>query len=363
MKKGAHRAPFLTLICLFRFQDTERPNLKRLILLTLALVLLTSCTPNHEAEIALAGRTMGTTYSVKIIKPIDSELDTDSLQDAIDQALINVNALMSTYDPNSELSLLNQAPSGQAFEISDQTEVVIQEAIRLAKLSDGVLDVTVGPLVNLWGFGPDKRPESIPSPQQLLNARQFVGIDKFVLKDSAITKLHRDVYIDLSTIAKGYGVDVVASIIETVGINAYLVEIGGEMRVKGAKPNGQSWRIAVEKPVTSERAIQRIVSIGDNAIATSGDYRNYYEQEGVRYSHLIDPNTGYPIDHNLVSVTVVHPSSMIADGLATALNVMGPEKAKLLAEKENLSVLLITKEGDEFVEYKSPEFEKQVIVY
>jgi thiamine biosynthesis lipoprotein len=185
-------------------------------------------------------------------------------------------------------------------------------------------------------------------------------MDKFELNSGVVTKLHSKLYIDLSTIAKGYGVDVVADIIEGNQIGDYLVEIGGEMRVAGKKANGSDWRIAIEKPISNERAIQKIISIGNNAVATSGDYRNYFEQDGVRYSHLIEPTTGYPITHNLVSVTVVHASSMTADGLATALNVMGAEKAKELAHRNDLAVFMIMKQGEDFIEYTSPVFDRDI---
>jgi thiamine biosynthesis lipoprotein len=329
-------------------------------LLPILLLLIVSCSQKQSVEIALAGETMGTTYHIKVVQSPDSVIDVVALQDEIDDALIQVNALMSTYDPKSELSQLNNTEAGQAFLISEQTEFVLNEAIRLNKLSEGTLDITVGPLVNLWGFGPEKRPEVIPSQSQLDDIREYVGIDKFVLNDGAVTKLHSSLYIDLSTIAKGYGVDVVADIIEQNQITNYLVEIGGEMRVAGTKANGTDWRIAIEKPVVGERAVQKIISIGDNAIATSGDYRNYFEQDGHRYSHLIEPTTGKPITHNLVSVTVIHPSSMTADGLATALMVMGTDKAKALAVKNDLAVFMIMKEGDAFIEYASPRFKQDI---
>jgi thiamine biosynthesis lipoprotein len=330
------------------------------ILLALFLLFVISCSQKQAVEIAITGKTMGTTYNIKVVQPTDKEFDIGTLQAEIDDALIQVNALMSTYDPDSELSQLNRTEAGKAFSISAQTELVLQEAIRLHQLSEGSLDITVGPLVNLWGFGPSKRPELIPTQSQLDEVRDYVGIDKFNLYNGVVSKLHSKLYIDLSTIAKGYGVDVVADIIENNQIANYLVEIGGEMRVAGTKANGTDWRIAIEKPIIGERAVQKIISIGDNAIATSGDYRNYYEQDGIRYSHLIAPNTGKPIAHNLVSVTVVHSSSMTADGLATALNVMGTEKAKDLAVKNNIAVFMIVKEGDEFVEYASPRFVQEI---
>jgi thiamine biosynthesis lipoprotein len=324
------------------------------------LLFIVSCAPSKPTEITISGQTMGTTYSIKVVKRPETTLDVKALQGEIDNALIQVNALMSTYDPDSELSRLNEAEAGQPFAISEQTEYVLTEAIRLHNLSAGSLDVTVGPLVNLWGFGPNKRAEIIPTKSQLFDIEEFVGIDKFELSSGVVTKLHANLYIDLSTIAKGYGVDVVADIIESSQITDYLVEIGGEMRVAGKKANGSDWRIAIEKPISNERAIQKIISIGNNAVATSGNYRNYFEQDGIRYSHLIEPTTGYPITHNLVSVTVIHASSMTADGLATALNVMGAEKAQELALRDDLAVFMIMKQGDDFIEYTSPAFDRDI---
>jgi thiamine biosynthesis lipoprotein len=329
-------------------------------LLPFLLLFIVSCAPSKPTEIIISGQTMGTTYSIKVVQQPETPIDVKALQGEIDDALIQVNALMSTYDPDSELSKLNEAEAGKPFAISKPTEYVLTEAIRLHNLSGGSLDVTVGPLVNLWGFGPDKRAEVIPTKSQLLEIEDYVGMDKFELNSGVVTKLHSKLYIDLSTIAKGYGVDVVADIIEGNQIGDYLVEIGGEMRVAGKKANGSDWRIAIEKPISNERAIQKIISIGNNAVATSGDYRNYFEQDGVRYSHLIEPTTGYPITHNLVSVTVVHASSMTADGLATALNVMGAEKAKELAHRNDLAVFMIMKQGEDFIEYTSPVFDRDI---
>jgi FAD:protein FMN transferase len=323
-------------------------------LLPLVLLLLVACT-QAPVESVLHGRTMGTTYNIKFVN--SAGLDEAHLQQQIDSKLEHVNALMSTYDPQSELSRFNQWQSTEPFPLSDETLLVMREAKRLGELSGGLLDVTVGPLVNLWGFGPQARPEKIPSPQQIEAVQAAIGLDKLVLDKNSARKLQPDLYVDLSTIAKGYGVDVVADFMQEQGIEHYLVEIGGEMRLKGVKASSQPWRVAIEKPISTERAVQQIITVGDNALATSGDYRNYYEQDGVRYSHLIDPSTGYPIQHNLVSVTVVHPSSMIADGLATALNIMGPERGLAFAEQHNLAVMLITREKDGFKAYNTREFE------
>ncbi|MFA3791726.1 FAD:protein FMN transferase [Aliiglaciecola sp. SL4] len=315
-------------------------------------------TPDNTGEVHLSGATMGTSYNVKVHS--DKGMAPEELQQKIDALLVDINKLMSTYDPNSELSRFNQQLSSEPFELSPATLKVLKEAKRLGELSDGVLDVTVGPLVNLWGFGPDARPDKIPSQETINSVKDKIGLNKLVIQGSTLIKLQPDLYVDLSTIAKGYGVDALAELLESYGYTNYLVEIGGEMRVAGVKSNGQGWRIAIEKPVNDERAVQSILTIGNNAVASSGDYRNYFEQGGKRYSHLIDPRTGYPITHNLVAVTVVHPSSMTADGLATALNVLGKEDALGIAKQHNLDVMLITRENGDFKAYTTGKFDEYI---
>lgn len=322
-------------------------------------IMLSACSDDKMPVVHLQGETMGTTYNVKYVVPKGGEPQQD-LKKKIDERLNEINALMSTYDTGSELSRFNQNRYTKPYPVSAETLTVVNEALRLGEMSHGVLDITVGPLVNLWGFGPNKRPETVPTEQQINDVREYVGLDKISTTDNALVKSHPMVYVDLSTIAKGYGVDQVAELLEQQKITNFLVEIGGEMRLRGHRGNGDEWLVAIEKPVTSERAVQKILSVGENAIATSGDYRNYYEQNGKRYSHLIDPRTGKPITHNLVAVTVVSPSSMTADGLATALIVMGWDEAKTLSEKEDLAVLLIRKTDDGFEEFVSPAFEQVV---
>lgn len=336
-----------------------------LAVVAIGILLLASCSDEQRPVAHLQGQTMGTTYNVKyLLDEADTNgVDAQTLQSEINTRLVEVNKLMSTYDPTSELSRFNQYRFTDNFNVSPDTLLVVNEALRLAKLSGGVLDVTVGPLVNLWGFGPTKRPEKVPSQADIDAIGEYVGFSKLSTTPSGLKKSHPMLYVDLSTIAKGYGVDEVASILEQHGIVDYLVEIGGEMRVRGERGDGSEWLIAIEKPVTTERAVQKVVSIGTHAVATSGDYRNYYEDNGVRYSHLIDPTTGAPIAHNLVSVTVIHSSSMTADGLATAFNVMGWDKAIEIAEQEQLAVFLIRRTADGFEEYASPEFDKLVTVH
>ncbi len=319
-------------------------------------MLVIGCSPSDDLarkEYLLQGNTMGTTYNIKVI---GENLDSGKLQQGIDEKLKQLNQEMSTYIADSELSQFNRSTSLEPVKVSTGLARVVKEAMRLGELSNGALDVTVGPLVNLWGFGPEYRPETVPSDELLSTTKASVGLDKLTFENGQLAKKVPELYVDLSTIAKGYGVDLIAEFIETHGINNYLVEIGGEMRLKGFKHTGELWHVAIEKPLSTERAIHQIIVPKDNAVATSGDYRIYFEADGQRFSHIIDPKTGKPINHKLVSVTVIHPSSMTADGLSTAMMVMGEEKALAFAEANDLAVYIIAKTEHGFVEQSTVKF-------
>jgi len=322
------------------------------------LLLLTACFPSNNSaknEILLQGNTMGTTYHIKVVSTL-GEVKALNLQQKIDSVLIQVNQEMSTYIPDSELSRFNKNTSTEAVEVSSGLARVIKESIRLGQISDGKLDVTVGPLVNLWGFGPEHRPETVPSEEMLAATQKRIGLQYLSLEGNKLTKAIPQLYVDLSTTAKGYGVDVVAELLEDNGFQNYLVEIGGEMRLKGFKYTGELWHVAIEKPVSNERSVQQIIVPKDNAIATSGDYRNYFEAGGMRFSHIIDPDTGKPINHKLVSVTVIAPSSMTADGLSTAMMVMGENKAYEFAMKHDIAAYIISKTDNGFREEITVKF-------
>lgn len=328
----------------------------KLFLAILAVVVLTGCFPSNDLarqEYHLQGNTMGTTYNIKVV---GENLNTGKLKQDLDAALKQLNQEMSTYIADSELSQFNKSTSLEPVKVSKGLARVIKEAVRLGQLSNGALDVTVGPLVNLWGFGPGYRPETVPSDELLLATKAKIGLDKLTFANGLLSKSTPELYVDLSTIAKGYGVDLVAELIEANGINNYLVEIGGEMRLKGFKHTGELWHVAIEKPLSNERAVQQIIVPKDNAVATSGDYRIYFEVDGQRFSHIIDPTTGKPINHKLVSVTVIHPSSMTADGLSTAMMVMGEEQALAFAEANDLAVYIIAKTDHGFVEQSTVKF-------
>ncbi|QBY05129.1 FAD:protein FMN transferase [Thalassotalea sp. HSM 43] len=309
-------------------------------------------------ELVLTGRTMGPiVYTVKVVGE-KQRVEQQMLAENVDKLLKKINAQMSTYDAESELSKFNRYQGMESRNISAELDRVLTESIRLAKITDGAFDVTVGPLVNLWSFGPEKRPESVPAKELIASTKQHIGINKISLEGGKLAKNDVKVYVDLSAIAKGFAVDMVADYLEQQGYNDYIVDIGGEMRLKGNKLSGKDWRIAVEKPISGTRAVQKVIIPGDNAVATSGDYRNYFEEDGVRYSHTIDPDTGWPIDHKLVSVTVLHPSAMTADGLATAIEVMGPDKGLAFAEQQNVAVYLISKSDDGFTEQMTEQFKQ-----
>lgn len=319
-----------------------------------SLLVLAGCEKPVE-QIHLSGPTMGTTYNIKYIAA-EGQPSPQDLQVEIDRLLEEVNDQMSTYRKDSELSRFNQSESLEAFEVSPQTATVVKEAIRLNGLTLGALDVTVGPLVNLWGFGPEARPEVVPTDAELSERKAMTGIQHLTADGNMLKKDIPNLYVDLSTIAKGWGVDVVADYIQSQGILNYMVEVGGEMRLKGLNREGVAWRIAIEKPSVEERSIQEIIEPGDMAVATSGDYRNYFERDGVRYSHIINPATGKPINHKVVSVTVLDASSMTADGLATGLMVLGEEQGMKIAEQNNIPVFMIVKTQDGFKEMASTAY-------
>lgn len=303
------------------------------------------------AELHMSGHTMGTTYSVKY-RPVHDTPSLKAMHTEVDALLAEINHTMSTYDSESELSRFNRLRSTDWVSASASLRDVLKAAMEIGAQSEGAFDITVGPLVNLWGFGPEIHPDRIPHEADIAAARIHSGLDKFTLSNHqpAIRKHHPDVFLDLSGIAKGYGVDRVAELLSTHGIDHYMVEIGGEIRVRGHKEHETPWRIAIEKPLSGERSVHTMLALSDIALATSGNYRNFFEIDGRRFSHTIDPTTGWPIDHHLVSVTVLADTSMRADAWATAFQVLGPERGMAIAERLHLPVLFVIEHDGRFEE-------------
>lgn len=344
-------------IKLTKIKNTMR---KFIVIEIFLLAFLASC--QRPASLwVLTGGTMGTTYSVKVVRDRQfvNPLTEASLKNGIDQCLMQVNQWMSTYLDDSEISRFNKYRGTDWFPVSYPLVQVFSEAIEISKKSNGAFDITVGPLVNLWGFGPEYRPTLIPSEPEIQERKARVGYERLSIQPDppAVKKSIPELYCDLSAIAKGFGVDQVAHYLDSLAIRNYMVEIGGEIRVKGVNQNGKKWQIGIAAPDTGF-GIKKIIGLTNLSVATSGDYRNYFEYNGVRYSHTIDPATGRPITHKLASVTVIQPNCMLADGWATAIDVLGPEKGYELASAEELPVLLIVRKDGEFIEKKTPEFEK-----
>ncbi len=310
-------------------------------------------------ELHMSGRTMGTTYNVKY-RPTRDTPSLKAMQIEVDTLLAEINHTMSTYDPESELSRLNRLRTTDWVSASTSLRDVLKAALEIGAQSEGAFDITVGPLVNLWGFGPELHPDRVPLETDIAAARMRSGLDKVSLHETqpAIRKHRPDVFLDLSGIAKGYGVDRVAELMTAHGIEHYMVEIGGEIRVRGLKEHNTPWRIAIEKPLSGERSVHTVLGLSDIALATSGDYRNFFEIAGRRYSHTINPATGWPVDHHLMSVTVLADTSMRADAWATAFQVLGPERGMAIAERLNLPVLFVIERDGRFEERACCSFQR-----
>ncbi len=323
-------------------------------------ILLSALVGCQDQLVTISSSTMGTTFQVKIVQS-EMTLDMDVLEREINARLTEVNRQMSTYQDNSEITQFNRSRTTDWFGVSSDFAYVLHIAREISTWSDGAFDVTIGPLVNLWGFGPNAIPDRVPSPDSIDATQTLVGYEKIRvdLSAPAIKKELPEIYCDLSAIAKGFGVDRIASYLDSLGINRYFIEIGGELRTKGHNHLRQLWRIGIASPA-GQGELQKALALHNMSMATSGDYHNYFERDGVRYSHTIDPRTGRPITHALASVTVLHKSCAYADGLATAINVMGPEKGFAFAEKRNLAVFMIVRQGDEFLEKMTSNFKKMI---
>lgn len=313
-------------------------------ILLLGLVCGGGCSGRAERGYeSVQGGIMGTYYSLtaRCIGPARAVLDSAVL------ALSAVDREMSTWKPDSALMRLNRLPPGEAMKVSPQFRYVLEtaEAVRLE--SGGAFDVSVGALVNAWGFGPGDRGEA-PSAATIEALRPAPSGGYRLLPGDQVSRIREDVFIDLSAIAKGYAVDVALDVLASGGCPDSMVDIGGEVRAIGNGPKGNGWRIGIESPEAVQGGIEGVLVLHDRAVATSGDYRNYREVDGKRVSHTIDPRDGYPIRHGLASITVVHENTTLADAWATALNVLGPEDGMEVAERKKLPVYMLVRSASGF---------------
>jgi len=312
--------------------------------------------------VRLAGATMGTTWHVTYVVEGESHGEGDILS-GIERELESVNTAMSTYRPDSEISKFNKGKPGDWVNVTGSFYQVLSAALQVGRGSRGAYDVTVGPLVELWGFGPEASQDQVPDAVEIEALLSRIGQHKLRLDGEGVrVQKQVDLQLDFSSLAKGYAVDQVANWLEGQGIARYLVEVGGEMRLGGLSGRGDPWRVAIEQPEVASRSAAAALELTDASVATSGDYRNYFEADGQRYSHTINPRTGYPVAHELVSVTVVHPSAMMADAWATALTVLGPDEALAVAQEQGLAVYFIQRDGEEFVHSHSAAFQQYLHV-
>ena len=326
-----------------------------LFILFLTTLTFIACTDNNKNSIS--GKTMGTHYHISVVNPSNKKpVVLLTLKKEIDALLVEVNRQMSTYDSNSEISQFNQYQQTDWFSISKDFAFVVSSAQAISKDTQGAFDITISPLIDLWGFGA-KTQFTAPTEQQIKRALKNTGYGLLAVRTSppAIKKLNKNIRIDLSAIAKGFAVDKVAEHLNKKGYLDYLVEIGGEVRNQGFNPKGKPWKIGMESPQDGDWIINDVLLSSHLAVATSGDYRNYFIKEGVSYSHTINPITGKPVRHNLAAVTVLHESTMMADAYATALMVMGDIKGKIFSENNNIRVSIITRKDDDYIAWQNIE--------
>ena len=320
-----------------------------------------ACAPSADrpAVHLIEGSTMGTTFAVRVVAAGPGDGRIDALREAVEQTLARVDERMSTWRPESELSRFNRLHSTEPFPVSADTLAVFRHAQDLSALTGGAFDVTVAPLVDAWGFGPAGRPAAFPDAAEIERLRARVGYRQLHVDEAASTLRKRNPLLtaDLSALAKGYAVDQVADLLRRERFESFLVEVGGEVRTRGRSERGDAWRVGIQRPGPGPPAVERLLGLVNLALATSGDYRNYYEADGRRLSHTIDPRTGRPVTHRLASASVVDPLCVRADALATALAVLGPEDGFALAAGQGWAALLIGRRADgTFYERETPAF-------
>ncbi len=313
------------------------------------VILLVATGVEAQKEHLIQGRTMGTTYHITVVTGYFKGIS--GLKQKIDARLNEINHVFSTYINDSEISRFNALnKAGEKFRVSDDFIQVMKVGRKIHQLSEGAWDATVNPLVDLWGFGPTPRETKMPAASAIKERLQSVGFDRIqIIAPNFILKNSARITLDLNSIAKGFAVDQVSRLIAVSGFENYLVEIGGEVYAAGLRKDNKKWRIGINKPQTDAafNEVYKVVSLSNKAFATSGDYRNFFEIDRVRYSHVIDPRSGYPVSNGIVGVSIIANNCTLADGLATAIMVMGVEKGIPLVNRlDNVEGLIVVEESD-----------------
>lgn len=326
-----------------------------LLVLLGALALFLSWQAGRPVVHAVDGLTMGSTWSVRLAGPRD--LDLDAVRSELEAGLAELNQQLSNYQPEAELARLNRAPVGEWQPLPPHLDAVLAFGFALEQRSGGAFDMTVRPLVRLWGFGAGARPrETPPDEAEIAALLAQLGSRHLEYRPGALRRL-REVALDVDALAPGYAADVLSARLQARGLPDHLVEVGGELLARGRRPDGSAWRVGIERPQLARGELSQVIAVSDVAVATSGDYRAFFEAGGQRYSHTLDPRTGRPVTHALASVTVLAPTAMAADAWATAIMVLGPEAGMALAEAEALPVFMILRDdAGGFVERYNQRF-------
>lgn len=306
----------------------------------------------------IGGSTMGSTWSVKYVRHA-GVADPAQVRGEVEAVLGEVDQQMSTYRSDSVIERFNSLPADSCQSMPAAVLELVRIGDQLSTQSEGSYDLTVEPLLDLWGFGPQGREEKVPDAAALAEVMQRVGHQHLRIDGDHLCK-DAAVAVDFNSIAAGYAVDVIAVRLQHMGIDNYLVEVTGELKAKGKKPDGSAWRIAFEEPRDDQQVAERIIDVDGYGVSTSGDYRHYFLQDGRRYSHTFDARSGRPVLHDLASVTVIHPSALMADGLSTLLLILGPERARDYAQKHGIAAFFVLRADTGFDTRSSQAFTQLV---
>ncbi len=305
------------------------------------LALFGACDRGPQ-EILLSGPAMGTTWTLRAV-PGEAGLDPGAVQSLVERSLAEVDDSMSGYRPDSALSRFNASVSTDWVDVPAALAAVVDQSLRIGAVTGGAFDITVSPLVSLWGFGTGTPREQPPADHEVAAARVLTGLRHLEERTlvPALRKGLPGLRLDLDGIAPGYAVDLLAERLEAAGVRRYMIEVGGEVRICGHNAQGKPWRIGIERPDEHGRSVARVLRLESMAVSTSGDYRDFFEADGVRYSHTLDPRSGRPVSHGLAAVTVLRPTAMEADALSTALMVLSPVEGLGLAERHGWAALFV----------------------
>ena len=328
-------------------------------ILIFSFLLIFSCSQEKNYNAKIKGNTMGTYYFIEVID-VPIKLKIKNIELEIKNTLKKANKILSNWDKDSEISIINKTDKTTAIKISDELNEVFKTAKEINAKSNGFFDLTLDPIIELWGFGyKSKQMQIIPKDNQIKNILSLIGQKSFLkmnFDNNELIKKNKDIKINLSSIGKGYGIDLIGKKLDQLGINNYIINIGGDILTKGYNSKKENWVIGIENPNLKEKLIKEIVNLTNKGLATSGDYKNFFTKDGKRYSHIINPKTGKPIKHSTKSVTVIHENSMKADGWATAFLALGSLEGLKIADKEKIAVLFIDEIDNKLIKFKSSAF-------